>query len=132
MVINQTSVVGKNLTLSVDTLLKLGITVKKIFGPEHESFGDSDDHAGAVSADVCVRAADGDAQRHQRRRPEHGRLHQGLSRALVREVASQRHGQGGRQLAHPKTHSRNLPSGYRSRTTESRRLGYSVCRPHSG
>src|ERR1700748_463666 len=35
MVINQTSVIGKNLTLSVDSLLKLGVAVKKIFGPEH-------------------------------------------------------------------------------------------------
>jgi uncharacterized protein YbbC (DUF1343 family) len=35
MVINQTSVIGANLTLSVDSLLELGITVKKIFGPEH-------------------------------------------------------------------------------------------------
>lgn len=35
MVINETSVMGKNLTLSVDSLLKLGISVKKIFGPEH-------------------------------------------------------------------------------------------------
>jgi uncharacterized protein YbbC (DUF1343 family) len=35
MVINQTSVIGKRLTLSLDSLLKLGITVKKIYGPEH-------------------------------------------------------------------------------------------------
>ncbi|WP_309330714.1 DUF1343 domain-containing protein [Mucilaginibacter sp.] len=35
MVINQTSVIGKTLTLSVDSLVALGISVKKIFGPEH-------------------------------------------------------------------------------------------------
>ena len=35
MVINQTSVIGKNQVSSIDTLLKLGIHIKKIFGPEH-------------------------------------------------------------------------------------------------
>ncbi|HEY9002369.1 MAG TPA: DUF1343 domain-containing protein [Mucilaginibacter sp.] len=35
MVINQTSVIGKNQVSSVDSLVKLGIRVKKIFGPEH-------------------------------------------------------------------------------------------------
>ena len=35
MVINQTSVIGKNQVSSVDSLLKLGIHIKKIFGPEH-------------------------------------------------------------------------------------------------
>jgi uncharacterized protein YbbC (DUF1343 family) len=35
MVINQTSVIGKDQVSSVDSLLKLGIRVKKIFGPEH-------------------------------------------------------------------------------------------------
>lgn len=35
MVVNQTSVIGKTLTPSVDSLLKAGITIKKIFGPEH-------------------------------------------------------------------------------------------------
>jgi len=35
MVINQTSVIGKNYVSSLDSLLKLGIRVKKIFGPEH-------------------------------------------------------------------------------------------------
>jgi len=35
MVINQTSVIGKNQVPSVDSLLKLGIRVNKIFGPEH-------------------------------------------------------------------------------------------------
>ena len=41
MVINQTSVIGKKLTLSVDSLLKLGIHIKKIFGPEHGFRGDA-------------------------------------------------------------------------------------------
>ncbi len=45
MVINQTSVIGKNLTLSVDTLLKLGITIKKIFGPEHGFRGNASNGA---------------------------------------------------------------------------------------
>ncbi|MEO8885858.1 MAG: DUF1343 domain-containing protein [Mucilaginibacter sp.] len=35
MVINQTSVIGKRRMVSVDSLLKRGIAVKKIFGPEH-------------------------------------------------------------------------------------------------
>ena len=35
MVINQTSVIGKNQVSSIDSLLKLGIHIKKIFGPEH-------------------------------------------------------------------------------------------------
>jgi len=35
MVINQTSVIGPSLTLSVDSLVKLGISIKKIYGPEH-------------------------------------------------------------------------------------------------
>jgi hypothetical protein len=39
-------------------------------------------------------AAEGDAQSRHRRRPEHGRLRQGLPRADVRERASQRYGQG--------------------------------------
>jgi uncharacterized protein YbbC (DUF1343 family) len=45
MVINQTSVIGKNLTLSVDSLLKLGISVKKIFGPEHGFRGNASNGA---------------------------------------------------------------------------------------
>ncbi|HEY8780406.1 MAG TPA: DUF1343 domain-containing protein [Mucilaginibacter sp.] len=45
MVINQTSVIGKNLTLSVDTLVKLGIAVKKIFGPEHGFRGNASNGA---------------------------------------------------------------------------------------
>ncbi|HWZ14704.1 MAG TPA: DUF1343 domain-containing protein [Mucilaginibacter sp.] len=45
MVINQTSVVGKNLMLSADTFLKAGITIKKIFGPEHGFRGDASNGA---------------------------------------------------------------------------------------
>jgi len=45
MVINQTSVIGKNFTLSVDSLLKLGIAVKKIFGPEHGFRGNASNGA---------------------------------------------------------------------------------------
>ena len=45
MVVNQTSVMGKNLTLSVDSLLKLGINVKKVFGPEHGFRGDASNGA---------------------------------------------------------------------------------------
>jgi uncharacterized protein YbbC (DUF1343 family) len=35
MVINQTSIIGKNDVSSIDSLLKLGIHITKIFGPEH-------------------------------------------------------------------------------------------------
>jgi len=45
MVINQSSVIGKNLTPSVDSLLKLGIHIKKIFGPEHGFRGNASDGA---------------------------------------------------------------------------------------
>ncbi|MEP6614054.1 MAG: DUF1343 domain-containing protein [Mucilaginibacter sp.] len=45
MVINQTSVIGKNKTLSLDTLLKLGINVKKIYGPEHGFRGNASNGA---------------------------------------------------------------------------------------
>jgi len=45
MVINQTSVIGKSLTPSVDSLLKLGISVKKIYGPEHGFRGNNSDGA---------------------------------------------------------------------------------------
>ena len=45
MVINQTSVIGKNLTLSLDTFIKLGVAVKKIFGPEHGFRGDASNGA---------------------------------------------------------------------------------------
>ena len=45
MVINQTSVIGKRQTASVDSLLKLGIAVKKIFGPEHGFRGNASNGA---------------------------------------------------------------------------------------
>lgn len=45
MVINQTSVIGKNKTLSLDSLLKLGIKVRKIYGPEHGFRGDASNGA---------------------------------------------------------------------------------------
>jgi uncharacterized protein YbbC (DUF1343 family) len=45
MVINQTSVIGKNLMLSADTFLKAGITIKKIFGPEHGFRGNASNGA---------------------------------------------------------------------------------------
>src|ERR1700761_9752102 len=35
MVVNQTSVIGKNRISSIDSLVKLGIHITKIFGPEH-------------------------------------------------------------------------------------------------
>jgi uncharacterized protein YbbC (DUF1343 family) len=45
MVVNPTSVIGSQLTLAVDSLLKLGITIKKIFGPEHGFRGDASNGA---------------------------------------------------------------------------------------
>ncbi|MGV8879212.1 MAG: exo-beta-N-acetylmuramidase NamZ domain-containing protein [Sphingobacteriaceae bacterium] len=45
MVVNQTSVIGKYKMLSVDTLLALGIHIKKIFGPEHGFRGDASNGA---------------------------------------------------------------------------------------
>jgi uncharacterized protein YbbC (DUF1343 family) len=45
MVINQTSVIGKSLTLSIDTFLKAGITIRKIFGPEHGFRGNASNGA---------------------------------------------------------------------------------------
>jgi uncharacterized protein YbbC (DUF1343 family) len=51
MVINQTSVIGKNLTPSVDSLLKLHVAVKKIFGPEHGFRGDASNGVG-INDDV--------------------------------------------------------------------------------
>jgi len=50
MVINQTSVIGKTLTLSVDSLVELGITVKKIFGPEHGFRGNASNGADVNNA----------------------------------------------------------------------------------
>lgn len=43
MVINQTSVIGKNKVITADSFLNLGITVKKIFGPEHGFRGTASD-----------------------------------------------------------------------------------------
>ena len=45
MVVNQTSVIGDSLTPSVDSLLKLGIHITKIFGPEHGFRGDASNGA---------------------------------------------------------------------------------------
>ncbi|RVT97159.1 DUF1343 domain-containing protein [Mucilaginibacter limnophilus] len=45
MVINQTSTIGKGKKLTVDSLLKLGAGIKKIFGPEHGFRGDASDGA---------------------------------------------------------------------------------------
>ncbi|RKR82609.1 uncharacterized protein YbbC (DUF1343 family) [Mucilaginibacter gracilis] len=45
MVINQSSVIGEKLTPSVDSLLKLGVQIKKIFGPEHGFRGNASDGA---------------------------------------------------------------------------------------
>lgn len=50
MVVNQTSVIGKTLTPSVDSLLKLGIAIKKVFGPEHGFRGNASN--GAVVNDA--------------------------------------------------------------------------------
>jgi uncharacterized protein YbbC (DUF1343 family) len=45
MVINQTSVIGPKLVSSVDSLVKLGIDIKKLFGPEHGFRGNASDGA---------------------------------------------------------------------------------------
>jgi uncharacterized protein YbbC (DUF1343 family) len=45
LVINQTSVIGKNRILSVDSLLKAGINISKIFGPEHGFRGNASNGA---------------------------------------------------------------------------------------
>src|ERR1700761_1116724 len=45
MVVNQTSVMGTRLTVCVDSFVKLGITVKKIFGPEHGFRGNASNGA---------------------------------------------------------------------------------------
>jgi uncharacterized protein YbbC (DUF1343 family) len=45
MVVNQTSIIGKRQVASVDSLLKLGITIKKIFGPEHGFRGNASNGA---------------------------------------------------------------------------------------
>jgi uncharacterized protein YbbC (DUF1343 family) len=51
MVVNQTSIIGKNKTASPDSLLKLGVKIKKIYGPEHGFRGNASNGA-AVSNDV--------------------------------------------------------------------------------
>lgn len=45
MVVNQTSVIGKKLVPSPDSLLKLGIRISKIFGPEHGFRGNASNGA---------------------------------------------------------------------------------------
>ncbi|QHS56150.1 DUF1343 domain-containing protein [Mucilaginibacter sp. 14171R-50] len=45
MLINQTSVIGINKTPLVDSLLKLGVNIKKIYGPEHGFRGNASDGA---------------------------------------------------------------------------------------
>ncbi|HEY9196466.1 MAG TPA: DUF1343 domain-containing protein [Mucilaginibacter sp.] len=50
MVVNQTSVIGKTLTPSVDSLLKRGVNIKKVFGPEHGFRGNASN--GAVVSDA--------------------------------------------------------------------------------
>ena len=45
MVINQTSVIGKDHISSIDSLLKLGIRITKIFGPEHGFRGNASNGA---------------------------------------------------------------------------------------
>ncbi|MDP9047381.1 MAG: DUF1343 domain-containing protein [Bacteroidota bacterium] len=50
MAINQTSVIGKSLTLSVDTFLKAGIKIKKIFGPEHGFRGNASNGASVTDS----------------------------------------------------------------------------------
>ena len=45
MVVNPTSVIGKNLVSSVDSLLKLNIHISKIFGPEHGFRGNASNGA---------------------------------------------------------------------------------------
>ena len=45
MVVNQTSVIGPHLAISVDSLVRSGIAVKKIFGPEHGFRGNASNGA---------------------------------------------------------------------------------------
>jgi uncharacterized protein YbbC (DUF1343 family) len=45
MLINQTSIIGNNKKPLVDSLLKLGVNVKKIYGPEHGFRGNASDGA---------------------------------------------------------------------------------------
>jgi uncharacterized protein YbbC (DUF1343 family) len=50
MVVNQTSIIGKNKTASPDSLLKLGVTIKKIYGPEHGFRGNASNGAAVANA----------------------------------------------------------------------------------
>jgi uncharacterized protein YbbC (DUF1343 family) len=50
MVINQTSIIGKRKVISADSLLQLGVAIKKIFGPEHGFRGNASN--GAAIADA--------------------------------------------------------------------------------
>lgn len=50
MVVNPTSVIGKNKATLVDSLLKRGISIKKIYGPEHGFRGDASDGATITNA----------------------------------------------------------------------------------
>jgi len=45
MVVNQTSIIGQHKTPGVDSLLKLGVNIKKIFGPEHGFRGNASNGA---------------------------------------------------------------------------------------
>jgi uncharacterized protein YbbC (DUF1343 family) len=45
MLINQTSIIGTNKKPLVDSLLKLGVNIKKIYGPEHGFRGNASDGA---------------------------------------------------------------------------------------
>ena len=45
MVLNPTSVIGKNRTSTVDSLLRLGLHITKLFGPEHGFRGNASDGA---------------------------------------------------------------------------------------
>ena len=45
MNINQTSVIGKRHALSLDSLLKLGVAIKNIYGPEHGFRGEASNGA---------------------------------------------------------------------------------------
>jgi uncharacterized protein YbbC (DUF1343 family) len=45
MVVNQTSIIGKRQIASADSLLKLGVGIKKIFGPEHGFRGNASNGA---------------------------------------------------------------------------------------
>jgi uncharacterized protein YbbC (DUF1343 family) len=54
MVVNQTSIIGKNKTASPDSLLKLGVKIKKVFGPEHGFRGNASNGA-AVGNEVDIK-----------------------------------------------------------------------------